>query len=147
MKCLLFAVLAVSCATAANAQFVYKCPQTYPGKDKPATPLTNATMAWGELRGNGMFAGDYSEAAEEGYDSRYPFAGEEQGWLICGYGGTKRIKGRFHDGHEWNQRMEWGTSEWWVKVAPKVNVCNVQVREVKSPGSDKRIWTVTATCK
>lgn len=145
MRSLLFAALLLFCA-AVNAQFVYKCPQTYPEKDQPATPLTNATMAWGELHGNGLFAGDYSEAAEEGYNLRYGFVGDEQAWLICGYGGTKRVKGRFHDGHEWNQRMGWGNSEWWVKIAPKVRACDVQVREVKNRDPSKSTWTVTATC-
>jgi hypothetical protein len=146
MRVPLFAALLLSCSTA-NAQFVYKCPQSYPANDKPAAPLTNATMAWGEFHGNGLFAGDYSEAAQEGYDLRYGFVGDEQAWLICGYGGKKRVKGRFHDGHEWNQRMEWGTTEWWVKIAPKVQACNIQVREIKTHDPSKSTWTVTATCE
>lgn len=145
MKGALFALMML-CFTAANAQFVYTCPQSYPDTDKPASPLTNATMARGTHRGDGLFAGDYAEAAEEGYDLRYPFAGDEQAWLVCGYGSTKRFKGRFHDGHEWNQRMEWGDSEWWLKLAPRIRECQVQVREAKSRTLDTSTWTVTATC-
>lgn len=143
MRYLLLAVLVVPCLSA-NAQ-VYKCPQTYPGKDAPATPLTGAYMHMGEIRGEGWLQGD-EEAAEEGYDARYAFPDEEQAWLVCSYGGRKRNKGRFHDGHEWNQSMSDPVAEWWTKLGPKVGVCTVQVREIKSR-APKSTWTVTATCQ
>jgi len=42
MRTLLIAALALLPALA-GAQ-VYKCPQVYPGKDRPAAPLTGASM-------------------------------------------------------------------------------------------------------
>lgn len=143
MRTLLFAVLALSFA-ATNAE-VYKCPQFYPGKDKPATPLTGALMTQGELRADGYWTDD--EAAEDGYDVHYAFEDDKQAWLVCSYGGKKRIKGRFHDGHEWNQRMEWGGIDWSVKLPPKMSRCTAQVREVKSGDRGTSTWTATATCK
>ncbi|MDB5748898.1 MAG: hypothetical protein JWP72_3746 [Massilia sp.] len=104
-------------------------------------------MHTGEMRGDGWMAPPPEEAAEEGYDVRYGFADEEQAWLVCTYGGRKRNKGRFHDGHEWNQSMSDPVADWWMKLAPKVGVCTVQVREIKSRSPGKSMWTVTATCK
>lgn len=143
MRTALLAALVLS-TTTASAQ-VYKCPQAYPGKDAPAALLTGAYMHMGEIRGNGWLTED-EEAAEEGYDSRYGFPDEEQAWLVCKYGSTKRNKGRFHDGHEWNQSMAGSVAEWWMKLAPKAGICTMQVREVKSrtPAST---WTVTTTCQ
>jgi len=142
----LFATL-VLFATAAHAQAAYRCPPTYPGKDAPPTPLTGASMRSGELHGNGWIAPPMDEAAEEGYDERYAFADDEQAWLVCTYGSRKRIKGRIHDGHEWAQRMEAGGSEWWIRLAPQVGTCTVQVREVKAGAPHKSTWTVEATCQ
>lgn len=139
----LFAVLVLACA-ASNAE-VYKCPPFYPSEDKPAAPLTGATMTQAEFRAGGYWTDD--EAAEEGYNVQYAFDDHEPAWLVCWYGGRKRIKGRFHDGHEWNQRMEWGGIEWKVKLAPKVSRCTTQVREIKSGAPDKSTWTATAICK
>lgn len=144
MKTILIAALVLSGA-ATNAQ-VYRCPQVYPGKDAAAAPLTGASIRAGELHGDGWLVGE-DEAAEEGYDTRYGFADNEQAWLVCSYGGTKRNKGRFHDGHEWNQSMDWGGIEWWMKLAPKVGVCTVQVREFKSRDPAKSTWTATAICQ
>jgi hypothetical protein len=102
-------------------------------------------MRWGELRGDGWLKGD-DEAAEEGQDIHYGFADDEQAWLVCSYGSRTRIKGRFHDGHEWNQHMEGGVAEWWIKLGPKVGRCTVQIREVKSHDPAKSAWTATAAC-
>jgi len=143
MRRLLIVILALFCS-AAGAE-VYKCPQTYPGKEGRGTPLTGAYMHMGELRGDGWLQGN-EEAAQEGFDVRYAFLDEEQAWLVCQYGGMKRNKGRFHDGHEWNQSVEGSTTEWWMKLGPKVGVCIVEVREVKPPNAGKSIWTVTTAC-
>ena len=88
-----------------------------------------------------------SNIADALYDLPYSFADEEQAWLVCSYGGNKRVKGRFHDGHEWNQRMEGSVADWWVKLAPKVGICTVQVREMKSGVRRKSAWAATAVCK
>lgn len=145
MRTFIFAALVLSCG-ATEAQ-VYKCPQVYPGKHRPAQPLTSASMAWGEDR-DGLFAGDYSEAVPEGYDLHFPpFMDDQPAWLICSYGSKKRNKGRFHNGHEWNQRMDWSMIEWWVRLAPKAGVCDVQVREIKARSPNKSTWTATAICK
>lgn len=146
MKLLIVAILFfMPCAARADA--VYRCPQTFPGNDAPPVPLTGAFMDAGPLHGTGQLAPPRDEAAEEGYDLPYAFADDEQAWLICSYGARKRIKGRFHDGHEWNQRMEGGVAEWWMKLAPKAGICTVQVREAKQRSAGKSIWTVTATCQ
>lgn len=129
----------------ANAQ-VYTCPQTYPGNDRPAASLTSATMAWGEIHGTGLFAGDYSEPAQDGYNLRFPFMEDQQAWLVCSYGSKKRNRGQFHERLEWNQYMEWTPIEWWVKVAAKVRACDVQVREIKTRVPNGSTWTATATC-
>lgn len=145
MKSLALFVLALTYATA-NAQ-VYRCPQAYPGNDRPAAPLTSATMAWGEIHGTGLFAGDYSEPAHDGFNLRFPFMDDQQAWLVCSYGSKKRHKGQFHEGRESNQYMEWTAIEWWVKVAPKVGACDVQVRELKTRDPSKSTWTATTTCQ
>lgn len=145
MKSLLFITLILS-GTASNAADLYRCPQAYPGKDAPSAPLTGASMRSGELHGNGWLTGD-DEAAEEGQDIRYGFADDEQAWLVCTYGGNNRVKGRVHDGHEWNQRMEGGIAEWWVKLGPKISSCTVQIREVKSRTPGQGTWTAAAICK
>lgn len=144
MRPLIVSVLMLFCA-GANAE-AYKCPQGFPGKDWRTAPLTGGTMAWGEDAA-GLFAGDYSQPAQEGYDAAYPILDDEQAWLICSYGSKKRNKGKFHDGHEWNQYMEWSPIEWRVKLPPKVHNCTLQVREVKLPAPAKSTWTVTAVCK
>lgn len=101
-------------------------------------------MAWGEDR-TGLFAGDYSKPAENGYDATYPIMADEQAWLICSYGGAKRHKGKVQNGREWNQYMEWGPSEWWVRLPAKVRDCTVHARETKN-SQGVGTWTVTATC-
>lgn len=97
--------------------------------------------------GSRSYAAPRDEAAEDGYDIPYTFANDEQAWLVCDYGAERRIKGRFHDGHEWNQRMEDGAVTWWIKLAPRAGRCNVQVREVKSGSRNKTTWTAAASCK
>lgn len=144
MRTLFFAALALAC-TVGNAA-VYKCPQVYSGKDAPAAPLTGASMMWGELHGDGYLHGD-DEAADGGYDIRYGFADDEQGWLVCAYGAGKRIKGKIHDGREWSQSMSYGGIKWWVKLDSKVGNCTVQVRETKVSDSSKSAWTATAICE
>jgi hypothetical protein len=143
MRPLLFAALMLSHAFASAE--VYKCPQVYPGKDKPAAPLTGAAMRQVEPSASGHMMDD--EAAEEGYDEHFAFYPEEQTWLICFYGGTRRVKGRFHDGHEWNQRMESADFDWEMKLAPGLSKCTVQTRELKTRGPGKSTWTVTAICE
>lgn len=145
MRSLSLVVLALTCATV-DAQ-VYSCPQTYPGNDRPAAPLTSATMAWGDIHGTGLFAGDYSEPAQDGFNLRVPFMDDQQAWLVCSYGSKKRNKGQFQDGKEWNQYMEWTPTEWWVKIAAKVRACDVRVRELKNRDLSKNKWTVTAACQ
>lgn len=146
MRILIIVALTILPWGVASAQMSYKCPQVYPGKDALPAPLTGAFMESGEVPGNRWYAPPREEAAEEGYDVPYSFADEEQAWLVCSYGGRKRIKGRIHDGHEWNQRMEGSVADWWMKLAPKVGNCTVQVREVKSR-APKSLWTVTTTCE
>lgn len=104
-------------------------------------------MDAGDTPGSRSYAPPRDEAAEDGYDTPYTFADDEQAWLVCNYGAKKRVKGRFHDGHEWNQRMEDGAVTWWIKIAPKAGRCNVQVREVKSGSRNKSTWTAAAFCK
>lgn len=146
MKILILAAFALL-PCLANAGMIYRCPQSYPGKDAPSSPLTGAFMDSGPMHGSGQMAPPRDEAAEEGYDLPYAFSDDEQAWLICSYGAKKRIKGRFHDGHEWNQRMEGGAAEWWVKLAPQAGACTVQVREIKPRSPGKSTWTATATCR
>ncbi|TFW34632.1 hypothetical protein [Massilia horti] len=144
MRSLVVAILALSCA-AAHAE-VYKCPQVYPGKDKPAASLTSAVMTQdADIELAGGFMTD-DEGAEEGYDEHYAFSNEWQTRLVCLYGGTKRIKGRFHDGHEWYQHVQGGI-EWSMKLPRTTGQCTLQVREVKPRGPGKSMWTATAICK
>jgi hypothetical protein len=143
MKAILFVTLLLSCAST-NAQ-LYKCPQVYPNKDKPAAPLTGAMMRQSEPTPTNHLKDD--EAAEEGYDAHYALDPYDRAWLVCFYGGNKRIKGRFHDGHEWNQRMASADFDWEMRLAPKVSDCTVQVREIKARDPRKSTWTATAICK
>lgn len=89
------------------------------------------------------------EVAQEGVDHYYELGERpEPNWLICLYGARKRIKGRFHDGHEWGQYMRgYGQQSWFMKLPPKVKACTVRVREIKSHDPAKSTWTATATCK
>lgn len=143
MKDLLFVTLLMTSA-ATNAQ-VYKCPQVYPAKDKPAALLTGAMMRQSEPTPTNHVSDE--EAAEEGYDTHYALDPYEQAWLVCFYGGNKRIKGRFHDGHEWNQRIASADFDWEMRLAPKLSDCTVQTREMKARPPGKSTWTVTALCK
>jgi hypothetical protein len=142
MKALLFAALLIPSAVT-NAQ-VYRCPQVYPDKEKPSIPLTGAMVRQTELTPTNNLLDE--EAAEEGYDSHYALDPSEQTWLVCFYGGNKRIKGRFHDGHEWNQRIASADSAWKMKLAPKLSDCTIQTREAKTRIPSKSIWTVTVIC-
>jgi hypothetical protein len=152
MKRTLVAAFAV-CCTASHAS-EYRCPQTYPGKDASGIPLTGAFMMWGERPSSGppfpsgWLVGD-DRVAQEGIDIRYGLSEPpEPNWLICEYGSRKRIKGRFHDGHEWGQYMEGhGKEVWFMRLAPKDTDCTVQIREIKTREPGKSTWTVTATCK
>jgi hypothetical protein len=108
--------------------------------------LTGASMMWGELHGDGYLHGD-DEAADGGYDIRYGFADDEQGWLVCAYGADKRINGKIHDGREWGQAMSYGGIKWWVRLAQKVGNCTVQVRESQGSDPGKRTWAATAICE
>jgi hypothetical protein len=143
MKALLFAVLLLP--SAGTGAQVYRCPQVYPDKDKPAAPLTGAMVRQTEPTPTNNILDE--EAAEEGYDSHYALDPVDQTWLVCFYGGKKRLKGRFHDGHEWNQRIASADSAWKMKLAPTLSDCTIQTREVKTRDSGKSTWTVTATCK
>jgi hypothetical protein len=143
MKAILFATLLL-CGTTTNAQ-VYKCPAVYPNKNRPAAPLTDAMMRQTDPTPTNHVKDE--EAAEEGYDTHYALDPFDQTWLVCFYGGNKRIKGRFHDGHEWNQRMESADFDWEMRLAPKVRDCTVQVREIKARAPSKSTWTATAICK
>jgi hypothetical protein len=147
MRTLVIAVLILLRCGAGNAQMIYQCPQAYPGKDAPSALLTGAFMDSGDTPGSRAYALPRDEAAEDGYDTAYIFADDEQAWLVCDYGARKRVKGRFHDGHEWNQRMRDGAVTWWIKLAPRAGRCNVQVREVKSDSRTKSTWTAAAFCK
>jgi hypothetical protein len=152
MKRTLIAALTLSSAVAHAG--VYRCPQTYPGKDAPAIPLTGAFMMWGERASSaprfptGWLRGD-DRVAQEGIDIRYGLAEPpEPNWLICEYGSRKRIKGRSRDGHEWGQYMEGhGKEAWFMRLAPKDMDCTVQIREIKSRDPSNSTWTATAICK
>ncbi|GAA5012671.1 hypothetical protein GCM10025794_00850 [Massilia kyonggiensis] len=144
MRKLIFSVLILSSA-AAGAE-TYRCPQAYPGKEMAALPLTSADMTQDtDIQfASGFFIDD--EAAEEGYNAHYAFDAESQTRLVCIYGGKTRVKGRVHDGHEWNQRMQGGDTEWSMKLAPKISRCTLQVREIKVRDSGNSKWTATANC-
>lgn len=132
---------------------VYRCPQTYPGKDGPAIHLTGAMMMFGERPSNGVpfppgWDTPNDRVVEDGLDQHYELPDNEEGWLICEYGSRKRVKGRFHNGHEWGQHMEhYGKQSWFVKLAPKDASCTVHIREVKDRDPDKSKWEITAVCK
>jgi hypothetical protein len=143
MKAFLFTALLLTFA-AASAQ-VYRCPQVYPGKDKPAAPLTGAMVRQTEPTPTNNLLDE--EATEEGYDSHYALDPADQTSLVCFYGGNKRVGGRFHDGHEWSQRIAGADSAWKMKLAPKLSDCTLQTREVKNRDPSKSTWTVTATCQ
>lgn len=148
MKRTLIAALVLSGFAARAAE--YRCPATYPGKDAPAAPLTNAYMMWGELPTSGPpfptgWDQPNEQAAAEGTDLHYELPANEAGWFICEYGSRKRIKGRFHDRQEWGQHMEpLGEQPWFIKLAPKDTICTIRIREVKS--RQPSTWTATATC-
>jgi hypothetical protein len=143
MRTFLFTVLLLS-GTGISAQ-VYRCPQAYPGKDKPAAPLTGAIVRQTESTPTNNLLDE--EAAEEGYDSHFALDPADQTWLVCFYGGNERIKGRFHDGHEWNQRIVSADSVWETRLVPKLSDCTIQTREAKTADPSKSVWSVTATCK
>lgn len=151
MKRTLIAALALTGAIA-HAE-VYRCPQTYPGKDAAPAPLTGAFMMWGERPSSGPpFPSGWDtpddRAAKEGMDQHYELPANEEGWLICQYGSGKRIKGRFQNGHEWGQHMEQlGQQPWFMKLAPNDTSCTVQIREIKTRSPGKSTWTVSAVCK
>lgn len=133
MRLLLLAAIAV-CCTAANAD-VYKCPATYPDKDRPSTPLTGARIMDGELHGNGWLMGSEDKPTKDGFDTVYSFE-QGNGWLVCLYGGRERTKtDRGFPGYDW-----------WLKLGPKEILCTVQNREIKASGPNSSTWTVTAKC-
>jgi hypothetical protein len=159
MRDLLFAVLVLSCASA-NAQ-VYKCPDFYPIKDAPLAgtsrvpqgggitldlPVTNAVMYRGDKHGNGALHGD-DEPVKGGTDAHYGFPDNEPRWLVCQYGGRKRISGSVIAGHEWGAQVVGHVSEWWVPLDQKVDACDLKIREVKSGDRGNSTWAATAVCK
>ena len=152
MKRTVIAALILSASAAAHAE-VYRCPPIYPGKDAPAAPLTNAFMMWGKRPTSGPpFPSGWDQpdeqAAAEGTDLHYELPANEEGWFICEYGSRKRIRGRFHDGHEYGQHMEpLGEQPWFIKLAPKDTSCTIHLREVKTRDPSKNTWTVSADCK
>lgn len=77
----------------------------------------------------------------------YSISSDEQGWLVCSYGSTRRIKGTMLEGHEWNQAMEPTALQWWVKLAPKIGACTVRVREHKARSARNSKWTVQSACE
>jgi hypothetical protein len=110
-------------------------------------------MMFGERPSNGLpFPSGWDtpndRVVEGGLDQHYELPDNEEGWLICEYGSRKRVKGRFHNGHEWGQYMEhYGEQSWFVKLAPKDASCTVRIREVKDRAPGKSTWTVSAVCK
>lgn len=149
MKRNLIATLILS-ASAAHAG-TYNCPPTYPGKDSPGLALTSGMMMWGELPTDGTIypsgwlRGD-DRPARDGVDILYGLSEPpDPNWLVCEYGSRKRIKGRFHDGHEYGQYMQGhGKESVFIRLAPEDINCMLQAREVKS--HQPSTWTVTATC-
>ena len=80
-------------------------------------------------------------------DQHYELPENEQGWLICEYGSRQRVKGRIRNGHEYGQAMEhYGQHSWLIKLAPRDASCTVHIRETRFNDTNKRIWTVSATC-
>jgi hypothetical protein len=130
----------------ANSQ-PYNCPSVYPGKDavKPL-PLTNAIMRFGENRGDGWLHG-VEEATKQGLDTHYVLPESEKKWLVCSYGGKKRISGTLINGTEWGQYVADGQREWWIKLPINVVMCDLNVREVKSRNPGESTWTATAICE
>ena len=151
MSRILVATFALCCAIA-RAE-VYHCPPTYPGKDAPAYPLTNAYMMWGKRPASGPpFPSGWDQpdeqAAAEGTDLHYELPANEEGWFICEYGSRKRIKGRYRNGQEWGQHMApLGEQPWFIKLAPKDANCKIRIREVKKRDPSKSTWRATATCE
>lgn len=150
MRTSLFTAIALFCFAAEAA--VYRCPQTYPEKDAPPEALTGGYIMYGERPGNGIpfpsgWDSPQEEAVVDGVDLHYGLPEDEQSWLICQYGASKRVKGRFRANKEWGQYMERGGKyPWFLKLAPKLNQCTVQLREIKSYTTSKSTWTVAAIC-
>lgn len=103
-------------------------------------------MHFGELRGDGWLHGS-DQPVKDGSDAHYAFPPGEKRWLVCSYGGEKRVKGTVINGHEWGQYMADGGREWWMQLDPKVAMCDLQVREIQSRDRGKSSWTVTAICE
>ena len=143
MKAIL--LLALLLGTVATYAQTYRCPQFYPGKTKAPAPLTGAMMRQSEPTPTNHLIED--EAAEEGFDAHYSLDPDDRTWLVCFYGGEKRIKGRFHDGHEWNQRMASADFDWETRLAPGISNCTIQTREIKASDARKSTWTVTVNCQ
>jgi hypothetical protein len=145
MKLLILSVLVLT-VHAANAQ-MWKCPETYPGKDAGTQPipLTNATMAVGAAHGaNRLQTG---KSVNGGTDTRYSFPSKEPRWLVCWYGGKERVNGTVVGGRERGQYVADHRHEWWMELDPKVTACGVRLREIRPFGQSKSTWEVTALCE
>lgn len=117
---------------------VYRCPETYPA-DKEARRLVNAEMRIGERNGRMALHGDIA-GAKDGTDTRYNFPEETPRWMVCQYGG-KRINAtaispaQVVDGREW-----------WMRLNPLVDMCDLKIRARKARGRGGAMWTAVASC-
>lgn len=124
----------------AEAQIFYKCPEVYPEKKSQSARLTNATMYFGELHGNGAMHGDVAQV-KGGTDIRFGFPDDMPKWLVCQYGG-KRISGTSISGAQ-----VIGGRELWIQLDRFIDVCDLKIRETPAAVSTDITWTATATCK
>jgi hypothetical protein len=154
MRAAFFATAMLSCSVA-SAQ-VYKCPASYPttegylagthpeNKEQARTGvnrLTNAMMFFGELHGKGAMHGDIEEI-KGGADIHFGFPDGTPRWLVCQYGGSKRVSGTATSGPQ-----SVGGREWWMQLDPLVDVCDLKIREIKSRDRGESTWTATAICQ
>jgi hypothetical protein len=126
----------VLCCAGAQAGICHR-PSSYPSKDVPPLPLTDAYRIWGEQPTSGPpFPSGWDRPkghpAAEGVDLHYDIPEHEEGWFICEYRSRKRIEGKFRNGHEYGQQMEqFGEELWFIKLAPNDTTCMIGIREVK----------------
>jgi len=117
---------------------VYQCPETYPA-DNEGYRLVNAEMRIGERNGQMSLHGDIADV-KDGTDTRYNFPDETPRWMVCQYGG-KRISGT-----EISPAQVVNGREWWMRLNPLVDTCDLNVREHKRHGGGDSMWTAVATC-
>jgi hypothetical protein len=117
---------------------VYRCPETYPA-DKEGHGLVNAEMRIGERNGRTSLHGDIADA-KDGTDTHYNFPDETPRWMVCQYGG-KRI-----DATAISPAQVVDGQEWWMRLNPSVDMCDLQIRAHKGRDRGRAMWTAVAHC-